>query len=135
MAVEAAEFASAESVVGGLRVRVVGDDAVVASLGGLVRSNDRTNILAASARRHTCGHLSLQFGQALLSRTHIILVLVILFSLGVAPAGQLDEPLTLLSSRWLVYARKKQPISHSIIPSNHAKRAMRVRGKGVSPYH
>ena len=61
VAVEAAEFASAEAVVGGLGVRVVRDYAVVACLGGRVRCDDGTHVSSASACRHASGHRSLHF--------------------------------------------------------------------------
>ena len=59
MAVEAAELTPIKPIVGGLRVSVVRDDAVVSCLWRLVRGDHWTHVLASCALGHACRDLSL----------------------------------------------------------------------------
>ena len=59
MAVEAAELTPIKSIVGGLGVSIIRDDAVVSCLWRLVRGDHGAHILATVALWHASWHLSL----------------------------------------------------------------------------
>ena len=59
MAVETAELTPIKSIVGGLGVSIVRDDAVVSCLWRLMGGDHRAHILATGALWHASWHLSL----------------------------------------------------------------------------
>ena len=104
MAVEAAELTPIKSIVGGLGVSVVRDDAVVSCLWRLVRGDDGANILAPSALWHASWYLSLHLCHALLCLSQVYLVVVILIILSGATTDHSKEHFALLLRSWAVRA-------------------------------
>ena len=104
MAVEAAELTPIKSIVGGLGVSVVRDDAVVSCLWRLVRGDDGAHILAPVALWHASWHLSLHLCHALLCLSQVYLVVIILIILSGATTDHSKEHFALLLRSWTVGA-------------------------------
>ena len=112
VAEEPASVASAEAVVGGLRVGVVRDDAVVARLLDLVSDDHWPNIGAARHPWHLLGLLVLHPAHSLLSSVHVRLMLLVLVALFRVSADHGEESLSLLSCSGLVVYEVKSVSKH-----------------------
>ena len=106
MAVETAELASAEAIVGGFSMSVVCDHAVVASLSGSVTCNHGADVRATIALWHAARLLRLHLVHALLCLTHVTSVVIILVVFCVTSANHRKESFTLLSSSRLVWTKR-----------------------------
>lgn len=102
MAEETAEFTSAEALVSGLVMRIVGNHAVVAGLSGCVGDDCGADVGATAAFDHANRHFCLHLAHAFLSATHVGGVALVLFFLGGLTTNKLKESLPLLGGGRLI---------------------------------